>query len=281
MRIQGVRAESLTSLLFVPGATPARFGKALASGASMVCIDLEDSVPPDGKAQARAHALAAVRDDARFAIRINPVSTEDGTRDLLALADAGLRPTILLPKAESVDDPAVVRGALGGGTEIVPLIESPRALRATHAIAGAPDVAAMMFGGGDMAAELGVEIAWEPLLAARGAFLLGCAEAGVPAIDVPFLDLADAEGLAAETRRARMLGFQAKAAIHPAQVATIDAVLRPSPELIEEALAAQAAYAAGGGAAVRFRGRMLEAPVMRRYHRILAQAECNGREVDA
>lgn len=267
----------VTSLLFVSGATPERFAKALASGASVVCIDLEDSVPADGKDAARAAAIAAIKADPRFATRINPVTTLAGLRDLVAIADAGIVPALLLlPKAEAPAMIEVVTGALPRAMPIVPLIETPAGLTMTSAIAAMPGVAAMMFGGGDMAAELGVAIAWEPLLAARGAFLLGCAQAGVPAIDVPFIALDDREGLAEETRRAQALGFQAKAAIHPAQVATIDEVMRPSPVQIAEAHEANAAFDAAGGGAVRFRGRMLEAPVMRRYRQILAQAGEKG-----
>ncbi len=230
-------------------------------------------MPDAGKDAARGHAIAAIGDGAAVAIRINPVTTIAGLRDLVALANADHLPAaILLPKAEHPSDVAVVRGALGGGVTIVPLIESPAALGRTAAIAAAPGVSAMMFGGGDMAAELGVALAWEPLRAARGAFLLGCAEAGMPAIDVPFIDIDNLRGLEAETRLAQALGFQAKAAIHPAQIATIEGVLRPSPDQIIEAQEAEAAFAAGGGAAIRFRGRMLELPVMRRYRRILAQA---------
>lgn len=267
------RVSGMTSLLFVPGAMPARFAKARASGASIVCIDLEDSVPESGKDDARAAAIAGVGDWPGYAVRINPVTTLAGLRDLVAIAEASVAPAaILLPKAEQPGDIAVVRGALGDAAAIIPLIESPAALRRTADIASAPGVAAVMFGGGDMAGELGVAVAWEPLRHARGAFMLGCAEAGVPAIDVPFLDLDNLRGLEAETRLAQALGFQAKAAIHPAQVATIDAVLRPDAELIREAHEAAVAFADGGGAAVRFRGRMLELPVMRRYRRILAQA---------
>jgi citrate lyase beta subunit len=80
-------------------------------------------------------------------------------------------------------------------------------------------------------------------------------------------------GLAEETRRAKMLGFAAKAAIHPAQIPAIHSIMRPTAEEIEEAHAAARAFEVGGGAAIRFRGRMLEAPVMRRYRRILEQEQ--------
>lgn len=259
----------LASLLFVPGTRPDRFVKALASDADLVCIDLEDAVPPEGKAGARAAAIAAIAP--RVAIRINAVTTRDGLADALALATADTPPeAILLPKVESPGEIAVLRGTLGEGARIVPLIETPLGLRHARAIAAAPGVAAVMFGGGDMAGELGTALAWEPLVYARQALLLAAAEAGVPVIDVPWITLDDPDGLARECHRAAALGFQAKAAIHPAQLDAIHAAMRPSPALVAEARAALAAHRAGGGGAIRHNGRILEAPIVRRYARIAA-----------
>jgi (S)-citramalyl-CoA lyase len=263
-------ASRMQSLLFVPGSRPDRFAGALASGADMVCIDLEDAVPPDGKDEARRAALNAIGDP-RLAIRVNGLGTEHGRSDLDLIGACSSHPPLLfLPKVENA---AELDAAAQLGIPLVPLIETPRGLRLAHEIAAAPCVAAMMFGGGDLSAELGVALAWEPLLHARGAFLLACAEAGVPAIDVPWIDLEDEAGLEEETRRAKTLGFAAKAAIHPRQIAVIHRVMRPSSGEIEEARAAENAFQAANGAAVRFNGRMLEAPVMRRYRRILEQGQ--------
>lgn len=261
----------LVSLLFVPGARPDRFAKALASDADMACVDLEDAVPADGKVAARTAAIAAIAP--RLAIRINAVTAVAGLADLLALAAGpALPPLILVPMVESPGEIAVICGTLGDSARIVPLIETPRGLRNAADIAGAPGVVALMFGGGDMAGELGTALAWEPLLYARQALLMACAEAGIPAIDVPWIALDDADGLAEEARRAHAIGFQAKAAIHPAQLDAIHGAMRPSPELVAEARAALAAHAAGGGGAIRFAGRMLEAPIVRRYARIVAMS---------
>lgn len=262
------------SLLFVPGSRPDRIAKALDSGADLVCVDLEDSVPNEDKNPARTAALAAIADgrNARLALRINGLGTRHGLADLLAVADAEAPPLFLfLPKVESDAEVALTASVLGrGGVGLVPLVESPKGLRAAHRIAAAPQVCAMMFGGGDLSGELGVALEWEPLLGARSQFILACAEAGVPAIDVPFVRLGDDAGLEEETRRAKVLGFAAKAAIHPDQIATIHRMMRPTAEELEEAQAAEAAFEAANGAAVRFRGKMLEAPIMRRYRQILA-----------
>jgi len=263
-------AARMQSLLFVPGSRPDRFASALASGADAVCIDLEDAVAFEGKDEARRAALDALG-DRRLIVRVNALTTAFGRTDLELLDAASRRPPLLLlPKVESAAE-LVPAAALGIG--LVPLIETPRGLRLAHEIGSAPGVVAMMFGGGDLSAELGVDLAWEPLRVARGLFLLACAEAGVPAIDFPFVRLDDDAGLEEETRRAQAIGFQAKAAIHPRQIGTIHAVLRPSPAQIDEARQAEAAFQAAGGAAVRWNGRMLEVPVMRRYRRILEQGK--------
>lgn len=273
-------AAGIVSLLFVPGTRPDRFAKALASDADVVCIDLEDAVPADGKDAARAAAVAGI--GPRVAIRVNGLRTRAGLADLLALAAAPALPgLVLVPMVESAEQMAIVAAVLGEGARLVPLIETPRALAEAGAIAAAPGVVAMMFGGGDLSAELGVALAWEPLAVARGLFVLACAGAGVPAIDVPFIALDDTDGLAQEARRAGAIGFQAKAAIHPAQLDAIHAALRPDAATVAEARAALAAFAAGNGGAIRHDGRMLEAPVMRRYHKILAMAGNDGEKTDA
>lgn len=266
-------AASIAALLFVPGNRPERFGKALATGAEVVCIDLEDAVPAGDKEAARAAALAAVGGEPRLVVRINGIHTPAGLADLLALADADTLPSLLLvPMVEHPEELRLVRSILGARTPgLVPLIETARGILDAASIASAPGVSTMMFGGGDLSADIGVSLSWEPLLHARRAFILACATAGLPAIDVPFISLDDATGLEQECKAARMLGFAAKAAIHPAQVDIIRQVMRPTPEEIEEARAAEEAFAVAGGAAVRFRGRMLEEPVMRSYRRILAK----------
>lgn len=261
-----------SSLLFVPGSRPDRFAKARAAGAGLTVIDLEDAVPAGEKGAARAEALAAIAEDARgVALRINASTTEAGAADLAALAGADAIPaTLLLPMVERADEVARAADALGARCPaLIPLVETPKGLRHALAIASGANVVAVMFGGGDFSAELGVALAWEPLLTARGNLILACAEAKVPAIDVPFVALDDADGLAEECRRAKALGFSAKAALHPAQIPAIEAAFAPSPAEVLEAEEALAAYRDGGGHAIRFKGRMLEAPLVRRYRAIL------------
>lgn len=266
------------SLLFVPGSRPDRVAKALVTDADAVCIDLEDAVGEDDKAAARGHAVDALgsSDLARTAIRINGLRTPHAVRDLVALADAARHPAaVFLPMCESAAEVAVVRGALPGVT-VCPLVETIVGLRAAAAIAGAHGVGAVMLGGADLSADLGVALAWEPMLVARGQFVMACAEAQVPAIDVPFIDLEDADGLAEEARRAKAIGFAGKAAIHPNQLAPIHAGFRPTDGERAEAEEALAVFAAHGGRAIRHNGRMLEAPIVRRYQQILGRETANA-----
>jgi citrate lyase beta subunit len=270
------RATTLNTILFVPGSRPDRFGKALASGADIVCIDLEDAVAPADKHDARRAATAALA-EARdpIAIRVNSLASAEGLRDLLALKDLGKLPRwLLLPMTETAEHVRIARSVLETRDVIfVPLIESAASLRRAHKIAAAPGVAGMMFGGGDLSAQLGVELAWEPLVVARSEFILACAGLGIPTIDVPFLSLGDDAGLEQETIRSRALGFTAKAAIHPAQVEPIRRIFRPTEAEMAEARDAVAAFRAGGGRAIRHEGRMLELPVIRRYEAMLASRE--------
>ncbi|MEM7665565.1 MAG: CoA ester lyase [Pseudomonadota bacterium] len=264
------------SLLFVPGSRSDRFGKARAGGADLTIIDLEDAVAAEDKQSARDAALAQIAEQRQgWAIRINAVTTAAGIRDLAALADAGTLPEILLlPMVEAVAEIDVVAGALGDNCPaLVPLIETPKGLRGALAIASHEAVAAVMFGGGDFSGELGVELVWEPLLAARQHVILACAEARKPAIDVPFIHLDDDEGLASEAARSRAIGFSAKAAIHPRQVPAIQSAFAPSDAEVAEARDALEAYEAGGGRAIRFRGRMLEAPFIKKYRAVIARHE--------
>ncbi len=267
---------SATSLLFVPGSRQDRFAKAMAGGADLTVIDLEDAVAAEDKITARDAAFDQIaQSSAGWAIRINAVTTAAGIRDLAALVDADILPeTLLVPMVETATEIDVITGALGDHCPaLIPLIETPRGLRHALEIASRDAVTALMFGGGDFSGELGVELAWEPLLTARQQTILACAEAKKPAIDVPFIQLENEAGLMAECAQARSIGFAAKAAIHPRQVPVIRAAFAPSEAEVAEAREALAAYEAGGGRAIRFKGRMLEAPFVKKYRAIMAQAQ--------
>ncbi len=259
------------SLLFVPGSRPDRFDKALASGADLVVIDLEDAVGPGDKQSAQSAAIAALGNP-RLGVRINSLRTRQGLADLLALAVTDV-PYIMIPMVEAVSEIEIAHAIMGPTVGLLPLIETVKGLGVVQSVAASPGVCGIMLGGADFAGELGVAMSWDALYAARSAVVMACAAARIASVDVPYLDLDNLDGLAADVARVKAIGFTAKSVVHPKHVTVVHRVMRPTPQEIAEARDAEAAYAAAGEAAVRWNGKMLEAPVMARYRRILAQGE--------
>jgi (S)-citramalyl-CoA lyase len=266
------------SWLFTPGTRPDRFDKAAASGADVSIIDLEDAVAPADKAQARQMALAHLAQPGASscgrALRMNGLDTRFGLADLQALLESSARPDFLvLPKTESAAHLHILDRLLaeaGKATRLVALIESAHGLAAAAAIAAAtPRLEALLFGAADMSADLGAGTAWAPLAYARSRIVAACALAGVMAIDSPFFDVKDHEGLTQETSQAVALGFAGKAAIHPNQIASINAVLTPRTEEVARARAILAENTKGVGVV---QGQMVDEAVARKARRILAAA---------
>ncbi len=253
---------SIRSLLFVPGNRAERFGKALAAGADAVCIDLEDAVPNTAKAEARATVMAFLRRRADeqpdtaapiLALRINAIRTQDGLRDLAALADAlaaAARPDFLMvPKFAHPTEAAILAEAFSS-LPLWPIIESAAGLRHAADIAAGPNIAGLLFGAVDYAAEAGCTLDWEPLAYARGALAAARAAAGIQLLDVPHLDIGNLADLDQATRRAKACGFTGRACIHPAQIATVNAAFTPSEAEIHHATRLiDALEQAGGNAA--------------------------------
>lgn len=256
-------------LLFTPATHPDRFAKARQQGADGIVIDLEDGVAFDAKDQGRAELLATLMAprcaDPTFVwgLRLNHVTTSAGLSDLLALAGQGDRFDLInLPKVESTAEIDIaVRHLVPSTPRVLAMIESGRGLEQAAAIAAHPQVVAMAFGGADLAADLHAELAWEPMLWARCRIVQAAAAAGVPAFDVPYLDIHDEAGLRAEALACKRLGYSAKYAIHPVQVGPIKAVFAPTPDEVARARRIVDAYAAAKGAACQVDGKMVDVPV--------------------
>jgi citrate lyase subunit beta/citryl-CoA lyase/(S)-citramalyl-CoA lyase len=264
-------------LLFVPGSRPERFPKALAADADQACIDLEDAVGPADKDAAREHVVAFVASKpgrrGELGFRINGTTTLDGTRDLALLRESRIEPDfVMLPKVESADELLVADQALGDrATRLIALIESPRGLLEARAIAAAtPRLSALMFGGFDYAVALRGRPGWDSFLAPRTQLAIIAAEREIGFIDVPYLDLKDAEGLAAETDRVIALGATAKAAIHPDQVPVIQSRFLPTTAELERARRVVEAMDAARGAAVAVDGKLVDRPIELGAQRTLA-----------
>ena len=271
------RLRASRSFLLTPGSSPERFGAADAGDG--IIVDLESTVAPVDKGRARDAALAFLRQpaDPAFAriVRVNSPRSVEGLRDLLALQESGLRPdAVIIPKCESADEVRLVIDVLDGSQSsigIVPMIELARAVFAADRIAGADErVLGLFLGGGDLAADLGAEGAWENLLYARSCMVAAAATTGIAAIDVPYFK-PDAEGLKAEATASRKLGMTGKAALHAEQLRTINTVFTPAPEAVARARSVLAASRNGTHPPV-LNGHVVEPAMVREAERVLAIA---------
>ena len=226
------------SALFVGGLALEGLAPAIASGADIVVLDLEEAVPAARKDEARAAVVAALNahtapDAVQLAVRVNPVTTPEGMADIqVMLSQVPSVGSLLLPQVETPEEVrAASRAAeaVGSPAVLYAIIETLRGLDDCAAIAGAdPRLAALFFGGFDLSRALGCAMAWEPLLYARSRVVHAAALAGIPALDSPFPDVADLAGLRDNCARVKALGMRGKAAKNIGQVATIVEAFRAS-----------------------------------------------------
>lgn len=267
------------SMLFVSGEKVERFAKAMAAGADLVCIDLEDAVHPQRKLEARNNVLGWLklqpRTDTgpRVALRLNGLRTAEGLRDVVALVDSGVQlDWLLLPKVEDKADIQCIAGWAGAQIgAIAALIETPLGIENARSIGRAGGkLGALMLGGADLSAELGAQFGWEGLFSARGRLVNAARAAGVQAWDVPHVDIGNLSGLSEETRKVLALGFDCKTAIHPQQIQTIHAAFAPTPADLDWAkLLVQAVPDGEFSGAFLYQGRMVDAPLVRKARRIV------------
>lgn len=275
------------SWLFTGGPERAVQLSAGRSGADVVILELEDFTRPQDRPAARALAgalFAAWRGaGALAAVRVNPLAG-DGMDDLHAVLPA--QPDIvMLPKVdgpERVQELAEAVQAIdpegAGDVELVPNVELARGLMQTHAIAIAnPRVTACLVASEDMAADLGAERGRDgvELLYVRQRFHLECRAAGVVSIDCPYT-FTDFEGMEAETRLARRLGYTAKSLVRPDHAARINTLFTPDPTDVENARRIIEAFEQADSAHVELDGVMLEIPMITNARRTLDKAVAFG-----
>jgi citrate lyase subunit beta / citryl-CoA lyase len=258
------------SFLFVPGNRPERFVKALQSGADAVIIDLEDAVPPQAKAEARATVAAWLSEERPVYVRVNAQGTEWHDEDVRAIAgSAGLR-GLVLPKAQDVHRLTQLAGLIRESALLLPIVESAHGLWNALEIARCPRVERLAFGHLDFQRDLGIDGEEEEILYARSHLVLTSRLAGTGApLDGITAALDDHEKLARDVERARRLGFGGKLLIHPKQVEPVNRGFLPSQKDVEWARQVIVAAEAAGGGAVRMGAEMVDAPVVARARHIL------------
>lgn len=248
------RLKLVRSALYVPGSNARALEKAAALDADMLIIDLEDAVAEEDKAAAREAVVAATQ--AGFAgklvaLRVNGFGSAYQAEDLAAAARCQID-ALVIPKVES--------GAELNNAPALPLIamiETPAALYAAREIAAHGNLAGLIAGTNDIAAETGIGPGpmREGLELALQTIVLAAAAARKPAFDGVCNRLDDLDGFEAECRQGRCYGFTGKTLIHPNQIAIANAAFSPT---LEELADARDLVAAAKGGAQRFRGRMIE-----------------------
>lgn len=255
------------TLLFVPGDRPDRFDKAVAAGADLVVLDLEDAVPPDAKDAARDHVVDWLAKGGSAAVRIN-ARGDVGECDVAALAD--LPVPVMVPKAEDPASLTSLRSSLHPDSALLALVETARGVLAAPALAEVEGVTRLVLGTFDLAAELGVSPDdREAMAGARQALVLASAAAGLARpVDGVTGSVGDPAVLEGDLAYAIRLGFGGKLCIHPRQVASARNSFRPSPD--DVAWARRVVDAATSGGAVLLDGAMVDRPVVDRARGILA-----------
>ncbi|HWU11535.1 MAG TPA: CoA ester lyase [Streptomyces sp.] len=275
------------SHLYVPGNAGARLGKAWASDADAVIIDLEDAVPPAEKPAARRAvadwlaSTAGQRSGTNRELWVRVNAGTEGLTDVETLAGAaGL--TGLVPAKATVADLRSLAAELdrrGLDWRLSPLLETPGAVLDARVVAGLPRVLRLQIGEYDLCAATGIqpgaseaETAW-----ARSWVVFASSEAGIePPVGPVSTVVRDEAVFTASTERAARQGFVGRACIHPAQLPAVHAVFTPTPEAVARAAALLSAYdaaiAAGSGAYIDETGHMVDEALARGARRIVALA---------
>ncbi|MFT4278515.1 MAG: CoA ester lyase [Rhodopseudomonas sp.] len=279
----------MRSMLFVPGDSPRKFEKAAQGAADTLILDLEDSIVPEKKDEARALTsamLQAPRTAQQRYVRVNALDTGRTLGDLAAVMPAA-PDGIVLPKSRGGDDVRTLALWLDAFEAAAALVGTTRIVVVATETAGSmfglgsyqdcsPRLSGLMWGAEDLAASLGATenrnggSLHSPYRLARDLCLMGAAAAGVTAIDAVYTDIDNLAGLEDEARAARRDGFGAKALIHPKQVDIVNAAFAPTAE--ERAWAEQvvAAFAANPDAGtLRLDGRMIDRPHLRAAEKVL------------
>lgn len=283
-------AEVSRSFLFVPADSERKLAKARDTAADALILDLEDSVAANVRPKAREIARDFLTDkgNAELWVRINPLNTEDALQDLRAVMPSGPR-GIILPKPVGVRDTNQLAklldvleledGHTPGQTSIIPIAtEKPAALFKMHEYADATArLAALSWGAEDLSSAVGATASRDesgnwlpPYELARSLCLFAASAAAVAAIDTVYTDYRNADGLAAYAAGARRDGFEGMLAIHPDQVAVINAAFDSTAAEIERANRIVELFAANPDAGtLGLDGEMIDQPHLLQAQRIL------------
>ena len=284
-------AANYRSLLFIPGNRESMLEKASRSNPDAFVPDLEDSVPPEEKDNARAlvapHLPRLAATGIPVVPRLNGVDSEHLPADITAIVSEHIH-GVSIGKIDSVSQIRWIdaelaraedaRGLTNGVTRLVPWIETAAAVLECREICLASGrVEAIAFGAEDLTLDMGIERTPEEseVSVARALVCLAAAAARLPALDTPFFEFRDSEALKRNSISSKRQGFSGRFAIHPAQLETIVEVFSPSEEEIAEAQRILAAFdqaVSEGRGSTSLDGRVVDVPVAARARALLRRA---------
>ena len=276
---------SRRSCLAVPGSSEKMLAKAPGLPADEVVIDLEDSVKPEHKEEARGMTVSALWswEGPAVAVRINQLSTDWGEQDATELAGAGhVLGSVVVPMVESPDQVVEVDQLLGGEIDLQVLIETAGGLTRAAEIASASDrLQALIIGFADLAASLGRaprgDYPGDRWHFVRETVLVAARTAGIQAIDGPHLDVEDLDGMRVEAGRARTLGFDGKWALHPSQLESLNEAFSPAEEEVEHASRVlETLEEAGDSGAAMLDGEMIDEASRKLAEQVVARGRVAG-----
>lgn len=282
------------SMLFMPGNNPGMLQNSGILGADSIILDLEDAVSLTEKDSARILVRNAIKTlnfyGSEVVVRVNPLSTEYGEKDILEIA--AVKPDVLMiPKATEEDLEAVdrmlgkierQRGFEKGSIKLFPLCETAYGLENIYSVIKSSNrVIGVLLGAEDLTTDLGIKRTKEgdEIFYARSKVSAACKALKVDAIDTPFTDLTDCDGFIRDISRAKSLGMTGKAAINPRQIDTIHDVFAPSEDEIRHAmriLEAKDAAEKEGRGVFSLDGKMVDAPIIARAQNTLHKAKLAG-----
>lgn len=280
------------SLLFIPGNKPSMLQNSSVFESDTVIFDLEDAVSPNEKDSARnlvSSYLSTVNNSSiEIMVRINGLDT-DYYQDDLDLIVSDHIDSIMLPKAR-INDVRLLdqllteiekKKQMKKHIAIVPIIELAISVLEVDVIASLPRVNGILLGAEDLSSDMEVARTKESdeIFYPRNRIAYACKAYKIDAIDTPFTDTNDEEGLRKDCLKASSIGMNAKSAIHPNQVDTINNVFMPSQKLIDWALRVEEATerAKKNNIGVfALDGKMVDKPVMERAYKILEKARKYG-----
>ena len=278
--------------LFGPGSRPSIFAKMAASDADVINLDLEDSVAPDAKSEARSRVSEAEKQGGygrrELVIRINGLETPWGVDDLRMAAEADAD-AVLVPKVARPGDivnVSRIHMALGGAerTRMWAMMETPMAIFNVREIASVHQVArlsCLVLGTNDLLKEsralaTGGRFAILPWLSMT---LLAARTYGLDVIDGVYNDFRDEAGFRAECEQGRTLGMDGKTLIHPGQIAVCNELFSPAPEEIAWSRRIIEAFQLPENASkgvITIDGKMVERLHLAMAERVAAIAEATG-----